>query len=154
MQQSKGPACSDILYRMWVMLCLHVNGPPLLISINSSITGRDIPSHSSFMILMPTFLMFPSEALAAGWSWCFLCACQITAASLESENRTIFRWLIRIYLTWRLWRKQYVQRTKLSNQKNGGNVNQMINCLCVFVDCINNKNIWREKKWVGFIFFS
>lgn len=65
------------------------------------------------------------------------------------KQETIFRWLIRIYLTWRRWRKQYVQRTKLSNQKNGVNVSQMINCLCVFVDCINNKSIWRKKNGSG-----
>lgn len=63
------------------------------------------------------------------------------------KQETIFRRLIRIYLRWRLWRKQYVERTKLSKWKNGGNVNQMINCLRVFVDCMENER--EERKTEG-----
>lgn len=43
------------------------------------------------------------------------------------QQQAIFRQLIRIHLTWRLWWKQYVQRTTLSCQKMGEKVNRMIN---------------------------
>lgn len=136
--------CAYILPCMWVKLWFHrfgsasrlppphpeISNPTAAWWYNANIPYVSLGASGSRLVMMLPLRLSDYSRKPPVW-----------------KQETIFRRLIRIYLRWRLWRKQYVERTKLSNgEKWGENVNQMINCLRVFVGYINNE---RERRRAG-----